>query len=116
MSGVDVTVTTDLSGIEAVLSGSAVQAAQALLVQTVLDDCATYVPYREGYLEGNTETSEDEIKWTEEYAHRVYNLDESSIHTDKKGTARPQWFEYAKSVHLDDWVQVAGMALTGGGK
>ena len=114
MSGVEVAVSTDLSSLEAVLSGSAVEAAQTLLVQTVLDDCTRYVPVREGYLQGNTETSEDSITWTEEYAHHVYNLDHVISANNPDG--HPQWFEYAKGVHLDNWVQVAGMALTGGGK
>lgn len=114
MSGVEVTVATDLSGLEAVLSGSAVEAAQALLVQTVREDCSRYVPVREGYLQGNTDTTEDSVTWTEEYAHHVYNLDRVISANNPEG--RPQWFEHAKSVHLGDWVQVAGMALTGGGK
>lgn len=112
MSGIEVTVATDLSGLERVLGGQAVEAAQALLVQTVLDDCTRYVPVREGYLQGNTETGEDEVRWTEEYAHHVYNLDHVISANNPDGC--PQWFEYAKGLHLRDWVQVAGMALTGG--
>lgn len=112
MSGIEVTVETDLSGIERMLGDEAVRSAQALLVQTVLDDCTRYVPVRKGYLQGNTETTEDSITWTEEYAHYVYNLDHVISANNPGG--QPQWFEHAKRLHLRDWVQVAGAALTEG--
>ena len=91
----------DISGISARVQRASA-AAQARLCETVLADCAEYVPYRTGKLCSSGKVGAGIITWTTDYARECYYADRIfSKKAHPKATAR--WFEAAKSANLAGW-------------
>lgn len=104
-----VTAEADLSELEAMFSGAALEAAQEAFANDVADDFAdgapagNFVPRDTGKLQDNVTVSGEDVTWMEEYADYVYNGTE-------KMAGRP-WFELAKGIRMEAWEGYAADAL-----
>ena len=103
----------DLSGLDALMGGEALERAQLLLAQRVADDfklnapAGHHVPRDTGMLQDTVEVSgRDEVTWPMEYAAAVYEGTE-------KRAGRP-WFEQGKAEQANAWAGYVGRILTEG--
>lgn len=85
--------------------------ANQLLTARVKDTTEKFVPMDHGDLRGNVEVGVDEFTYTEEYANRVYNMDDRTNWTTK-GTSG-HWIEPSKEANMADWEQFAADAILG---
>ena len=90
--------------------------AQVRLSSAVLTDSNRFIPMDTGVLKssGRLENENKQVSWNTPYAHRVYNLAESSIKTQKNPNAKPKWFEWAKSLNIKNWVDLVQKTIKGG--
>ena len=91
------------------------QLAQIRLSSAVLSDSNRFIPMDTGVLKasGRIENQNKQVSWNTPYAHRVYNLAESSIKTQKNPNAKPKWFEWAKGVNLKNWIDIVQKTIRG---
>lgn len=84
------------------------------LDEQVLKDSNRYVPYQDGDLHDSalaaSNIGKGEIIWDTPYARRRY-YEPASLSKTPNPQASTQWFEVAKSRHLDDWIRVAQATL-----
>lgn len=89
--------------------------AQAILDEQILKDSNYYVPMDTNTLERsgitNSKIGEGVLIWNTPYARRIYYGVEFNFSKDKNPHARALWFEYAKSVHLQSWKDLAKRAI-----
>lgn len=94
------------------------QKAQKFLDNEVLKDSAPYVPMRTGHLMKSgvlgTVLGSGEVVYNAPYARRCYYGAHLNFRKDKHPQATAFWFEKAKSVHLDKWVDSVNKILDGG--
>ena len=90
--------------------------AQARLSSAVLTDSNRFVPMDAGVLKasGRIENQNKQVSWNTPYAHRVYNLGETSIKTQKNPNAKPKWFEWAKSLNIKGWTEIVQKTMKEG--
>ena len=100
---ISIDVRIDLSGLEGKFDGQAVEDAQQLLAERIMQHCKPLVPKDVGHLRDSGSIGEGgkTIQWTEEYAKYVYNFGEN-VNYSTEGTCG-HWFEKAKQEHLSDW-------------
>ena len=76
----------------------------------VLEDSNYYIPKDRGMLEGSSfvhsKPEEGHIEWNTPYARRLYWNPQYEFSKDSNPNARGLWFEYAKSQHLPEWLEV----------
>lgn len=89
-----VSITYDFSGLDRILGN--IDAAQANLVEMVMQDSSSYVPVRTGSLRGSATAGQQEVTWNEDYAAYVY-------HGTSRMVGRP-WAEQAAASHMEAWV------------
>lgn len=89
--------------------------AQVRLSTAVLTDSNRFIPMDTGVLKasGRLENENKQVSWNTPYAHRVYNLAETSIKTQKNPNAKPKWFEWAKSLNIKNWVDLVQKTING---
>ena len=92
------------------------QLAQVRLSSAVLTDSNRFIPMDTGVLKasGRLENNNKQVAWNTPYAHRVYNLAESSIKTQKNPNAKPKWFEWAKALNIKGWIAIVQKTIKGG--
>lgn len=92
------------------------QLAQVRLSSAVLTDSNRFIPMDTGVLKasGRLENQNKQVAWNTPYAHRVYNLAESSIKTQKNPNAKPKWFEWAKALNIKGWINIVQKTIKGG--
>lgn len=105
----------------------AIEKAQSILDNMVLQDCNALLPFNTGALQGSgingTVIGSGEVTWAMPYAHYVYQGDamvgvESKSAWAKRGEPKEyngkklefkqgeaEWFETAKQQHGNDWIQ-----------
>lgn len=92
--------------------------AQKWLDNEVLKDCDEYVPFRTGNLRGSgirgTVVGSGTIEYNAPYAKANYYALNRNFSKEKHPKASPQWFEKAKAVNKDKWINGA-KKLAGGG-
>jgi len=92
--------------------------AQRVLDNEVLKDCAEYVPMRNGNLmlsgKRGTNVGSGVICYNTPYARRVYYLPENAVQKVVHPKATPQWFEKAKAVHKEKWLELVRKAAQHG--
>ena len=108
MSGFSLTVSSDLSGLERRLGSDALRRYQAALGQRVGRDSNTFVMYDTGDTSRSmgVSTAGDEVSWSTPYASAAYHS--SHARTAVNPQAHTHWFDYAKSVRMQDWVDFVG--------
>lgn len=106
---------------------AAIEKAQAVLDNMVLQDCNALIPFDTGVLQGSgingTVIGQGEVCWPVPYAHFVYQGDamvgvDSKSAWAKRGEPKeyngkklefkqgePEWFEAAKQQHGKDWIE-----------
>lgn len=91
------------------------QLAQVRLSSAVLSDSNRFIPMDTGMLKasGRIENNNKQVSWNTPYAHRVYNLGENSIKTQKNPNAKPKWFEWAKSLNIKGWTDIVQKTIRG---
>ena len=87
------------------------RAAEAALAAQVRDDCDAYVPYDTGALAGSACVTEGAVVYSAPYARFVYYGGGLRFRTDRHPMATAGWFEAAKAVHLEQWVQGARASM-----
>lgn len=99
---ISIDVTIDLSGLEGKFDGQAVEDAQQLLAERIMQHCKPLVPKDTGALRGSGSIGEGgkTVEWTVDYAKYVYNF--MNVNYTTSGTCG-HWFEKAKQEHLQDW-------------
>lgn len=92
------------------------QLAQIRLSSAVLSDSNRFIPMDTGVLKasGRLENQNKQVSWNTPYAHRVYNLAESSIKKQKNPNAKPKWFEWAKALNIKGWIDIVQKTIKGG--
>ncbi len=94
------------------------KAAQQFLDSEVLKDSAPYVPMRTGNLmnSGNTGTviGSGEVIYNAPYAKACYYAVNRQFSKQKHPQACAQWFEKAKTAHIDSWVKGVQKIIRGG--
>ena len=92
------------------------QLAQVRLSSAVLTDSNRFIPMDTGMLKasGRLENDNKQVAWNTPYAHRVYNLAETSIKTQKNPNAKPKWFEWAKALNIKGWIEIVQKTIRGG--
>lgn len=97
------------------LSGN-IDYAQKVLDNEVLKDCDEYVPFNTGNLRDSgirgTRIGSGVVMYNTPYARRVYYG--KGARTDKHPKATPQWFEKAKAVHKEKWLELVRKAAQHG--
>jgi len=92
-------------------------AGQKWLDNEVLKDCDEYVPMRTGNLRNSgirgTTLGSGKVIYNAPYAASCYYA-KRTFSKDKHPKASAQWFEKAKAVHKQKWINGAGGAVTGG--
>lgn len=86
-----------------------VKRATYLLAERVKDDGNIFIPLDTGLLRSTGRVEEDNaVTWNTEYAQRVYYPERAgiTIHTEKNPNATGHWFEVAKSLKLDSWIEL----------
>lgn len=85
-----------------------------IVTQQVLKDSNFYAPEDRGYAGGligsgvdHVDVKTGKITWAKPYARRLYKGVTFNFSKDKNPNAQAMWYDKAKSVHLNDWVQVA---------
>lgn len=93
----------------------ACELAQVRLSSAVLSDSNRFIPMDTGVLKasGRIENQNKQVSWNTPYAHRVYNLAESSIKTQKNPNAKPKWFEWAKGLNMKGWMEIVQKTIRG---
>jgi len=91
------------------------QLAQVRLSSAVLTDSNRFIPMDTGVLKasGRLENDNKQVAWNTPYAHRVYNLAETSIKTQKNPNAKPKWFEWAKALNIKGWMEIVQKTIKG---
>ena len=89
--------------------------AQVRLSTSLLTDSNRFIPMDTGVLKasGRLENENKQVSWNTPYAHRVYNLAETSIKTQKNPNAKPKWFEWAKSLNIKNWIDLVQKSING---
>lgn len=90
--------------------------AQYRVSAAVLSDSNRFIPMDTGVLKasGRLENENKQVAWNTPYAHRVYNLAENNIRQQKNPNAKPKWFEWAKSLNIKNWIELARKTIEGG--
>ncbi|MBO7257565.1 MAG: minor capsid protein [Alphaproteobacteria bacterium] len=93
----------------------ACELAQVRLSSAVLSDSNRFIPMDTGVLKasGRIENQNKHVSWNTPYSHRVYNLAESSIKTQKNPNAKPKWFEWAKGLNMKGWMEIVQKTIMG---
>ena len=82
--------------------------------EQALTDCNFYVPVRDGFLRGSSETASDvdagRLVWATPYARRRH-YEKANLRLDMNPNASIRWTEKAKQNHLDDWREIAEKAM-----
>jgi hypothetical protein len=87
--------------------------AQFWLDNEVLKDCGEYVPFKTGALfkSGDTATKpilgSGQVIWDEVYARNAYYGVNYNFSPAKHPLAQAYWFEGAKAVHKEKWLEIA---------
>lgn len=107
-------ITSDISAIQQQVIQAA-NRAQAVLDEQILKDSNFYVPMDTQQLERsgiiNSKIGEGLLIWNTPYARRIYYGEQYNFSKDKNPNARALWFEYAKSIHLASWRELAKRAI-----
>ena len=92
--------------------------AQKWLDNEVLKDCGPYVPFRYGHLFRSgitaTKVGSGEVEYNAPYAKRVYYGSGMHFSKDKHPQACAQWFEKAKGVNKEKWLDGVKKIMHGG--
>lgn len=119
MSSSRVRVQIDTDAIMKGKMGSRFAQAQKFLDSEVLRCSAPYVPMRTGNLMNSgvrgTKIGSGEVIYNAPYARACYYGFSRNFSKVKHPQACAQWFEVAKAVHLNDWLNGVGQVLQGGG-
>lgn len=96
----------------------AIKGAQHIIDQQVLKDCNLYIPadtwaLRDSSLSAS-QIGEGRLVWNTPYARRQYYGTGFNFSHDKNPRAQALWYEKAKSVHGNEWVEVAQKAVEKG--
>ena len=91
--------------------------AQMWVDTTVIADCDQYVPFRDGFLAKSailgTKIGSGEVVYNVPYAKRQYYGMSFKHNKDKHPTACAQWFEKAKGVRKQYWIDGANKIVRG---
>lgn len=93
--------------------------AVAAVAQRVVKDCDPFVPFDTGRLAGSVKVTgqgaERQVTYTAPYAKKLYEGGPGmQFNTKKHPQAGSHWFERAKSIWGDQWVQEAERAVKEG--
>ena len=92
-------------------------AAQVWLDNDIITECSQFTPKDTGALiasvSSHSRIGQGLLKWVTPYARRLYYGLTFRFATDKNPKAGPMWFEKAKSINLDRWIQGVAKILGG---
>lgn len=113
------TVIVNLGGVLTTIEAR-VKKAKFIVSQQVLKDSNHYIPADTWNLRDSSVTNSNfedgKLIWNTPYARKLYYGVGTNFSHDKNTNAQGEWFEKAKSVHLQEWLQVArSTIMTGGG-
>lgn len=94
------------------------QKAQTYLDNEILKDCAPYVPMRTGFLmrsgQNGTVLGSGDIQYNAPYARSCYYALSRNFSKALHPQASAQWFEKAKAVKKQNWVEGVNNVMKGG--
>lgn len=104
----------DLTGVQRKVEKK-VERTRVVLTDQILKDSNRYIPADQWTLRNSgiiaTMASVSQIVWDTPYARKLYWNPQFNFSKDKNPNAQGKWFEYAKSIHLNDWLRIAQMEV-----
>lgn len=100
----------DFSGVQRKVDKKA-ERTKVVLAEQILKDSNRYIPADEWTLRNSgiiaSMANVSQIIWDTPYARKLYWNPLFNFSKDKNPNAQGKWFEFAKSVHLNDWLKIA---------
>lgn len=88
----------------------AIDKAQFALDNQILKDSNYFIPFDRGDLLDSSithsEIGQGQLVWLTPYARRLYYNPQYNFSTDRNPNAGGLWFERAKSLHSDEWIEL----------
>lgn len=104
----------DLSGVTRKVDKK-VEKTRHIVTEQVLKDSNYYIPADQWTLRDSgiiaTLANIHKIVWDTPYARKLYWNPGFNFSTDNNPNAQGKWFEYAKSIHLNDWLKIAQLEV-----